>query len=91
MRQDTPNALYGAFLVIPLKYDSDTFSLQKLREMGRPFPVTTMDLNENIKAMFQEGNPVAVGSGYAIDQTRLTAFLGHTAGADSGASYQVCE
>ena len=58
-QQDTR---YGCFLTIPLKYDPDSFNQARLEEVGNYRPLTTMDLNENIKAMFDSSNEAAVGA-----------------------------
>ena len=44
---------YGCFLIIPLKYDPAAFDLVKLEKIGVYQSLTTMDLNENIKAMLE--------------------------------------
>lgn len=59
--------LYGSFLIIPLKYDMSSFDRARLEKTAVYRPVTTMDLNENIKKMLDRSNPAAVGSCYEID------------------------
>ena len=77
-------AAYGCFLILPLKYDPDTFQRQELERLTSPAPMTTMDLNENVKAMLTPGDPAAVGGAYPIPVSALAAGLGEEreAGAD---------
>ena len=75
---------YGCFLVIPLKYDPASLSREHLEEIGKYHPLTTMDLNENIKAMLDRSNEAAVGAGYTIGCAPLVAPLcGETVTADT--------
>lgn len=76
-------AAYGCFLIIPLKYERDSFKQIQLEKIGRSEPVTTMDLNENIKAMLSPGNETAAGTGYIISRDALTAQM--TSGEDRDA------
>ena len=68
-------AAYGCFLIIPLKYERDSFKQIQLEKIGRSVPVTTMDLNENIKAMLSPGDETAAGTGYIISRDALTAQM----------------
>lgn len=68
-------AAYGCFLIIPLKYERDSFKQIQLEKIGRSVPVTTMDLNENIKAMLSSGDETAAGTGYIISRDALTAQM----------------
>lgn len=75
---------YGCFLVIPLKYDLALFAQERLEEIGEYHPLTTMDLNENVKAMLDRSNEAAVGSCYTIGCAHLTAALcGKTVSGDT--------
>lgn len=76
-------AAYGCFLIIPLKYERDSFKQIQLEKIGRNEPVTTMDLNENIKAMLSPGDETAAGTGYIISRDALTAQM--TSGEDRDA------
>src|SRR5699024_11272113 len=76
-------AAYGCFLIIPLKYERDSFKQIQLEKIGRSEPVTTMDLNENIKAMLSPGDETAAGTGYIISRDALTAQM--TSGEDRDA------
>lgn len=82
------NPAYGSFLIIPLKYDTDTFDRAALERIGRPVPMSTMDVNENVKAMLEPSGPAAVGSGYLISAQVLTAPLS-LSGGDGGQTFQV--
>ncbi len=66
---------YGCFLIIPLKYDPAAFDLVKLEKIGVYQSLTTMDLNENIKAMLERANEAAVGSCYKVACPHLAAGL----------------
>lgn len=68
-------AAYGCFLIIPLKYERDSFKQIQLEKIGRSVPVITMDLNENIKAMLSPGDETAAGTGYIISRDALTAQM----------------
>ena len=75
---------YGCFLVIPLKYDSTSPVWEHLETIGEYHPLTTMDLNENIKVMLDRSNEAAVGACYTIGCTPLiTPLCGETANADT--------
>ena len=75
---------YGCFLVIPLKHDPASLSREHLEEIGKYHPLTTMDLNENIKTMLDRSNEAAVGTGYTIGCAPLIAPLcGETVTADT--------
>lgn len=74
---------YGCFLVIPLKYDPASFSQEHLEEIGNYCPPTTMDLNENIKAMLNRSNEASVGACYTIGCAPLiTSLCGETSNTD---------
>lgn len=66
---------YGAFLAIPLKYDPEELAGDYLEKNVSYTPLTTMDLNENIKAMLDRSNGEAVGACYRVDRRVLTATL----------------
>lgn len=68
-------AAYGCFLIIPLKYDRDSLKQTRLEQIGKSMPVTTMDLNENIKAMLSPYDETAAGAGYVISRDVLTAQM----------------
>ena len=75
---------YGCFLILPLKYDPDTFQPARLAQMGRRLPVTTMDLNENVKAMLAGSDAASVGEGWLLPAQALTAPLGARPGPGPG-------
>lgn len=68
-------AQYGCFLIIPLKYDPATLDHVLLEKISNYKPLTTMDLNENIKAMLQRSNKAAIGSCYTIECCHLISSL----------------
>lgn len=68
-------AQYGCFLIIPLKYDPDSFAQERLEEIGDYRPQTTMDLNENIKTMLDRSSEAAIGACYAVERAPLVAGL----------------
>lgn len=80
---------YGCFLIVPLKYDADTLNHTALEQIGHSVPMSTMDLNENVKAMLEPSGPAAVGSGYVIPAAALTAPLTAPTGEASGPSFLV--
>ena len=50
-RPNLQQAKYGCFLVLPLKFDTEAVRIQQLEADFQEQPMTTMDLNENIKAV----------------------------------------
>lgn len=80
---------YGCFLIVPLKYDTDTLNRAALEQIGHSVSMSTMDLNENVKAMLEPSGPAAVGCGYAIPAAALTAPLAAPAGGASVSSLLV--
>lgn len=68
-------AQFGCFLVIPLKYDTASFMQEHLEKIGEYQPLTTMDINENIKAMLDRSNEAAVGARYTIGCAPLLTSL----------------
>lgn len=85
MNYSKNSVAYGCFLILPLKYDPETFSAEALERVGGRIPVTTMDLNENVKAMLDGDGDASVGSGYAVRLDALTAPLGAQPDGDSQA------
>ncbi len=75
MSSKGPQTQYGSFLIIPLKYDPESLQRGRLEEIGTYKPMTTMDLNENIKAMLDRTNEAAVGSCYVIQCSHLISGL----------------
>lgn len=68
-------AKYGCFLIVPLKYDPVSFHMEQLEKIAAYQPLTTMDLNENIKAMLERSNDAAVGSCYTVACSHLVSSL----------------
>ena len=60
-RMQKTAAVYGCFLIIPLKYERNSLKQTQLEQIGQYVPVTTMDLNENVKAMFSPFDETAAG------------------------------
>lgn len=67
--------LHGSFLIVPLKYDSESLNQTYLEEIGTYRPITTMDLNENIKKMLDKSNDAAVGLCFDIAPDRILPFV----------------
>jgi len=80
---------YGCFFIIPLKFDPETLNRAQLERVGAPVPMTTMDLNENIKAMLTPSSGAAVGAGYTVPVAGLAAPLGPGAGTGERLTLQV--
>lgn len=72
---------FGSFLILPLKYDPDRLDRARLGALGTPAPVTTADVNENIKSMFDPDSPASVGWGRVLPRQALCASLGGCTGA----------
>lgn len=85
----TASPAYGCFLILPLKYEPDTFQPARLEQMGCRLPVTTMDLNENVKAMLDGSDAAAVGEGWVLPVQALTEPLGARPPAGQGQPFQV--
>ena len=84
-------AAYGCFLIIPLKFEVGSLKLAQLEQIGRSVPVTTMDLNENIKAMFSPGDETAAGACYIIPRDALTAKIPCGIGGEDVKSFRVID
>lgn len=69
-------SVFGGFLILPLKYDPHRLDRARLEALGAPAPVTTADVNENIKAMFDPDSPASVGWGRVLSRQTLCASLG---------------
>ena len=67
--------LHGSFLIVPLKYDSESLNQTYLEEIGTYRPITTMDLNENIKKMLDKSNDAAVGLCFDISPDHILPFV----------------
>lgn len=67
--------LHGSFLTVPLKYDSESLNQTYLEEIGTYRPITTMDLNENIKKMLDKSNDAAVGLCFDISPDHILPFV----------------
>ena len=67
---------FGGFLILPLKYDPARLDRARLEALGTPAPVTTADVNENVKSMFDPDSPASVGWGRVLPRQALCASLG---------------
>ena len=74
--KDEERKIYGGFLIVPLKYDDGGLNTDVLENVGRPIAPTTMDLNENVKAMLNHTGSASVGRGYICPAGRLFSVLG---------------
>ena len=70
-----PQNKYGAYLIVPFKYDEDTLNLSLLEELCPRAMVETMDLTENIKAMYNTAGDMAVGSVHPVKRRLLVEAL----------------
>ena len=68
-------AKYGAFLILPLKYDPQTLRADQIEQLGPEQPMTTMDLNENIKTMLSGRGKASVGSCRRVGRQALLGAL----------------
>ena len=82
-RLNLQQAKYGCFLVLPLKFDAETVRIQQLEADFQEQPMTTMDLNENIKAMLNGAGEASVGVCRFIPKDSLAEGLCGAAGADA--------
>ena len=60
--KDEERKIYGGFLIVPLKYDDGGLNTDALENVGSPIAPTTMDLNENVKAMLNHTGRTWAGS-----------------------------
>lgn len=65
---------YGAYLMLPLKYDE--LNLKELDKMCPAIRVDTMDINENIRIMFNGTGDLRVGMARSLAADILEAHLG---------------
>ena len=68
------NVKYGAYLILPLKYDA--LNMEKLDQFCPEISVDTMDINENIRVMFNGSGDMRVGTARFLSQDTLTTHLG---------------
>lgn len=80
---------YGCFLIVPLKYDPETLDRAAVERLGDCVPMTTMDLNENVKAMLTPPDGAAVGVGRNVSPAVLTGGLGPGAGQGDSQRFRV--
>ena len=75
---------YGAYLMLPLKYEKDGLRAAALETDCVPQPITTMDLGENVKNMLRGQGDQSVGQTYRLPRERLLTLL------CGGGSYSRC-
>jgi hypothetical protein len=63
---DLSNIRYGGFLIITLKYRDNAFSSNHLIEKCPRIQLTTMDINENVKAMLNTEGTASIGSVHRV-------------------------
>lgn len=56
---------HGSYVIIPLKYDGESFVEAALRERFSAVPITTMDINENARELFNHPDR-AIGRCYQV-------------------------
>lgn len=79
LRPVLEKAALGAYLNIPLKYETSKLNESWLQQTAVQKDITTMDINESIKEMFNRNNHVNVGFCYEIPVEKLQAeLLGET-------------
>lgn len=61
----------GSYLIIPLKYDSHTINSDWIHQNCIYQDVTTMDLNESVKLLFNKNTAVRTGTFYEIPSSYL--------------------
>ncbi|MBR5011441.1 MAG: hypothetical protein IKY12_02680 [Clostridia bacterium] len=57
---------FGAYLVIPLKYEAEKEYAEKLSATYPRYELTTMDISENVKNMFNSEGDQSIGSVFKI-------------------------
>ena len=67
---------YGAYLILPLKYNESELEKELLARKCPVTKVDTMDLGENIKMMFNGNNDMKVGSVHELPLNVLADNLG---------------
>ena len=70
---------YGSFLIIPLKYSVTGTTQGKRWEQYQRISLTTMDINENVKNMFNTDTVSSIGSVYRIPEKRILQTLSEDA------------
>ena len=78
------NFKFGAYLIIPLKYSQQIDMPVVSGDGVERYPITTMDINENIKQMFNGEKGNSVGVVYKISAGRMLAAL------DNAKDYKHC-
>lgn len=79
------NSKFGAYLIIPLKYDREQAEHEKIRACYSPFSVDTMDISENVKRMFGGTTEACVCTPYRVPKEAILASL------QLGREYRECK
>jgi len=62
---------YGAYLILPLKYEEGELRLSNLEHDCHRFSVTTMDLSETVKSMLRSDDELSVGHTHKLSRETL--------------------
>lgn len=85
---------FGAYLILQLKYDDKKVCYEALNSSFKPFCVQTMDINENVKNMFDGKGEHSIGNAYCVPKEYLASDLqsdstySHCRVTDSEGAYQ---
>ncbi len=66
------NYKYGAYLIVPFRYSGEYEAAEAALQM---YKLQTMDINENIKNMFDGSQDRSVGTVYKIEKNALISYL----------------
>ena len=77
------NYKFGAYLIIPFKYSMDILNPCADCEGLQKYELLTMDINENIKNMFNNDETQSIGNVYKIDKQYMFSHF-------NGGSYDHC-
>jgi hypothetical protein len=81
------NIRYGGFLIIPLKFRGDAAFCKQLNEKCPRIQLTTMDINENVKAMLNAEGAASIGAVHCVPRKLLLQAMTQEAVAE----FQVAE
>jgi len=71
MKPIIENAALGSYLIFPLRFSENTLDINWIQKNCEFKNITTMDLNEQIKTMFDPQNPVHAGVCYTLSPEYL--------------------
>lgn len=78
---------FGAYLILPLKYEDKEFPAEMPEPQCEKYPLKTMDINENVKNMFNGDGEQAIGKVYRVSRETL---ISHLCGTEGYGQCQVC-